>query len=171
MKTLITYSSLTGNTRKVAESIFNVIDGEKIMIPVSEVGELKDYDRVIVGFWVDKGDANQEARDFMALLENKTVGIFGTIGARPDSPHAEKCINNVAARVAAKNKVTATFLCQGAIDPKIIAQMLRMAASPDNPHPITEERKKLWQDAASHPDADDLENARKTFAVFNLQHR
>lgn len=167
MKTLVTYSTLTGNTRKVGEAIFEIIEGEKDILPIKEVKDLTSYDRVIVGFWVDKGDANQEAQEFMRKLENKTVGIYATIGAYPDSDHASKCMTNVSDRVARNNQVLATFMCQGAIDPKIIERIKQMAALPNNPHPVTTDREKLWADAAKHPDQHDLENARKAFSAFN----
>ena len=62
MKTLVTYSTLTGNTKKVAEAVFEAVNGEKKLLPVKEVKNHEDYDKIIVGYWVDKGDANEESK-------------------------------------------------------------------------------------------------------------
>ncbi len=168
MKTLITYSTLTGNTQKVAEAIFEILEGEKEIMPMKNVKDLASYGRIIAGFWVDKGEANQEAGEFIGKLKNKELGIFGTLGAYHDSDHATRCIANVIARVSKHNKVIATFLCQGAIDPKIITRIKEMAALSSGRNAITPERKQLWKDAAGHPDQQDLENAKRIFSVFNL---
>ena len=52
MKTLIVYSSKTGNTRKVAEAIHAVLPAGTDIFPVSEAPEPDAYDFVVVGYWV-----------------------------------------------------------------------------------------------------------------------
>lgn len=55
MKTLVIYSSLTGNTKKVARAVAEVLP-ECTMLPVEEAPSRVDgYDLVAVGYWVDKG--------------------------------------------------------------------------------------------------------------------
>ena len=121
MKTLVTYSTLTGNTKKVAEAVFEAVSGEKEIMDIKSIKETDGYDRILVGYWVDKGDANEEAKKFMETLKNKKVGTFGTLGAYPDSEHAQKCVEKISEALKANgNTVVAEFICQGAIDPKII---------------------------------------------------
>ena len=121
MKTLVTYSTLTGNTKKVAEAVFEAVSGEKEIMDIKSIKETDGYDRILVGYWVDKGDANEEAKKFMETLKNKKVGTFGTLGAYPDSEHAQKCVEKISGALKANNNmVVAEFICQGAIDPKII---------------------------------------------------
>ena len=62
MKTLVTYSTLTGNTKKVAEAVFEAVSGEKEIMDIKSIKETDGYDRILVGYWVDKGDANEEAK-------------------------------------------------------------------------------------------------------------
>ena len=53
MKTLIVYSSLTGNTKKVAEAIAAVLPGCDLL-PVEEApASVEGYDLVALGYWVD----------------------------------------------------------------------------------------------------------------------
>ena len=127
MKTLITYSTLTGNTKKVAEAVFEAVSGEKELLPVKEVKNHEDYDKIIVGHWVDKGDANEESKKFMELIKNKKVGTFGTLGAYPDSDHAKNCVKKISDSLKENNnEIIAEFICQGAIDPKLMEVMRKM---------------------------------------------
>lgn len=138
MKTLVTYSTLTGNTKKVAEAVFEAVSGEKEIMDIKSIKEADGYDRILVGYWVDKGDANEEAKKFMETLKNKKVGTFGTLGAYPDSEHAQKCVEKISEALKANgNTIVAEFICQGAIDPKIIETMRKMGSN--GPHAPTPE--------------------------------
>ena len=51
------------------------------------------------------------------------VGLFGTLGAYPDSPHAKGCIRdseNMLKISGKNNNVLGSFLCLGKIDEKLI---------------------------------------------------
>jgi flavodoxin len=162
VKTLVAYSSLTGNTRRVAEAIFASLKGDKAILPISEAGDGAGFERIIIGFWVDKGDANEEALAFIEKLKGKALGVFATLGADPTSEHAKKCLDGVLARLLAKgNEVKASFICRGAIDPVLIE---RVKAKWGGQAP--QARVDSWTEAASHPDEKDFANARAAFAAF-----
>ncbi|HHQ8779924.1 TPA: flavodoxin family protein, partial [Clostridioides difficile] len=56
MKSLILYSSLTGNTKKIACSIYEAIQGKKEIKNISELVDdsidYENYDIVFLGYWV-----------------------------------------------------------------------------------------------------------------------
>ena len=86
MKILVTYSSKTGNTKKLAEGIYEGLgEMEKEILPMSEVKSLDAYDTVLAGYWVDKGGANEEAAAFLKEISGKKVGVFATLAFWPDS--------------------------------------------------------------------------------------
>ncbi len=165
MKILITYSSWTGNTKKVAEAIHEEIGGD--LKPMKEAANWADYDFIAMGFFVDKGFAGTEALKYMSEVKNKKVGLFGTMGAEPESEHG-KGVLKAGRELMAKNnnELLCEFLSQGAIDPEIIEKMRKMAAKQGENarHQITHEREKRWEDAKSHPDEQDLANAKKAFS-------
>ena len=70
MKTLIIYSSKTGNTRSIAEAIHEALPDSDIL-PVENAPAPEtlpgEYGMVCVGYWVDKGMPDAKAR---AYLEN-----------------------------------------------------------------------------------------------------
>ena len=58
MKGLIVYSSLSGNTKKIAEAIAEVAeDSELISVREFQSSMLANFDLFYIGYWVDKGEA------------------------------------------------------------------------------------------------------------------
>ena len=56
MKTLVIYSSLTGNTKKLAQAIANEMeDTEIISVDEFRVSMMDNFDFFMIGYWVDKG--------------------------------------------------------------------------------------------------------------------
>lgn len=91
----------------------------------------------------------------------KKVGVFFTLGAFPDSPHAEESFRNGSALLGEDCEVVAKFWCQGAIDPKLTEWMSKLPA--EHPHAPNPERLRRWAEAAKHPDGNDLEAAKDAF--------
>jgi hypothetical protein len=82
------------------------------------------------------------------------VGLFGTLGADPRSDHARELAEKTEALAAEKNTCLGSFLCRGKIDPAVIEMFKKLP--PDNPHALTEERRKYYEEAAKHPDGADI---------------
>ncbi len=161
MNTLLTYSSKTGNTKRVADAIYEVLPEGTVYTAIDEDIDLEKFDNVVVGFWVDKGLPNSEAKDFIEKIEGKNVAIFGTLGAYPDSDHARECMQKTRDILEGKNKLIGEFICQGAVDPKLIEIFKTFPKG--HPHYLDEARKKRHKDASTHPDESDFENARLVF--------
>jgi flavodoxin len=161
MKSLVVYSSRTGNTRKIAEAIHSVMPEGTQLSAVENAPDPEGYDFLALGFWVDKGAPDTAMALYMEEVRGKSVGLFGTLGAWPDSDHARESMQRAVDRVEG-NTVLGTFLCQGKVDPKLLAAMAKMGEK--SPHPMTEERKARLEEAARHPNEDDCEQARKVFA-------
>lgn len=161
MKTLIAYSSKTGNTRKVGEAVLKAFPQGEIK-DISEVDDIHNYDLVVVGTWIDKGTADTKALKFIETIEDKKVAYFFTLGAYPSSKHAEDCIGAIDKVFTEKgNEILGRFHCQGAIDPKLTAWMSTLPA--EHPHSPNPERLKRWEDASKHPNEEDLQSAYRVF--------
>ncbi len=159
MKTLVVYSSLTGNTKKVAQALAAVMP-ECILVSVEEApASVEEYDLVAVGYWVDRGMPDSKTRAWLENVKDTKLAFFGTLGAWPDSDHAKECIaqgEKLALEPARGNTVFGSWLCQGKIDPKVLEVMAKMAG---NVHPMTPERKARIEEAAKHPDENDCRRA------------
>lgn len=163
MKTLIAYSSRTGNTKMVAEAIGEVIENSQV-IDIKDEPNIESYDNIIVGYWTDKGKADPIADKFLKEIKNKNCGVFATLGYYADTDYAKDIINygkNIL--LDNNNKVHTAFICQGKIDPKLAEKFKSQSDSTNN---SDDERSKRHEEAKSHPDSKDLENAKEAFSDF-----
>jgi len=156
MKAAVVYSTLTGNTKKVAEAFCAGLGDGAELFDVANAPDPSAFDLVAVGFWVDRGHPDQKSMGYMKKVTGKKVFSFFTLGAKPKSAHAFKCAYTAASYYGAGCEQIGSWHCQGAIDPKLIEQMRKMPKVPGNPHAATTETEARWAAAASHPDAEDL---------------
>ncbi|MBU5425372.1 flavodoxin family protein [Tissierella pigra] len=159
MKTSIVYSSLTGNTKKVADEILKIMPEGTEIYDLKDLNHSLDDELLILGYWVDKANPNKEMYQFMESLKGKKIITFGTLGAYPDSSHAKEVKENTVKILEKNNEVLGTFLCQGKINPKI-TEMFMKNGGENNVHTMTPERLKRHEDAAKHPNEEDFSNAR-----------
>lgn len=161
-KILVTYSSKTGNTKKLAEGIFEGLgEMDKTICPISEVKALDSYDIILVGYWVDKGGPNSEAAEFLKTIQNKKVGIFATLAFWPDSQHGYDSVLNGEKLVKENNHVIGKYICQGKLDEKIIEVFEKMPEG--NPHRPDSEKRKRYKISANHPSKADIAVAAEMF--------
>ncbi|MDL2260222.1 flavodoxin family protein [Deltaproteobacteria bacterium OttesenSCG-928-K17] len=161
MKALVIYSTLTGNTKKVAEGILAGLPEGSALADVKDSPSPEAYDLVVPGFWVDQGHADKAMLAYFENLKNKKAAFFFTLGAYPDSEHADEVAADTEKRLKENgNTVLGHFRCQGKVDPKLLERMKQMLP-PDHPHAqMTPERKARLDEAAKHPDDQDLARAK-----------
>ena len=109
MNTTLIYSSLTGNTRKVAK-----VMAQELGIKIKRPGELTDLEGVELLFLGSGVYANRPGRSLRRLLNNLPslagvkVALFGTYGFRPNQ------LNWLARCVGKKGgEVLGRFSCKG----------------------------------------------------------
>ena len=86
MSYLVTYFSQTGNTRKVAEAIFEVIPGKKILKPIDEVDTLDGYDLAFIGFPIMQFGPPMTVKKFIGEhATGKKIALFITHAMPPVS--------------------------------------------------------------------------------------
>ena len=110
----IIYSSKTGNTKKLAEAIYNTLPQNKC----DYYGTVDKIDDVLsnviyIGFWTEKGNADHLTIDFLNKLKNKKIFLFGTAGYGESEKYFEGIINNVKKNIDSSNTIIGSFMCQG----------------------------------------------------------
>ncbi|NLY46213.1 MAG: flavodoxin [Tissierella sp.] len=158
MKMSIVFSSLTGNTKKVAEEILQIMPKGTDIYDLKELDHGLEDELLVLGYWVDRANPNKEMVEFMETFKDKKIITFGTLGAYPDSDHANETKENTTNILEKNNEVLGNFLCQGKINPKITEMFMK--GGEGKVHKMTPERLKRHQDAASHPNEEDFNNAR-----------
>lgn len=163
MKFLITYSSRTGNTKKVAEALAKAAPAESRLANVDEKPLADGYDVVFAGYWLDRGSSDDKGKKFLHSLHGKKVVLFETMGADPVSEHAYTGFANAGLALSEDNHVIGVLAIQGAIDPSLLETMRKLPK--DNPH-NSSFMEKAAKEAAKHPDEEDLKKAENYMKQF-----
>lgn len=156
MKSLVLWSSRTGNTKAVAQAIYDALPGEKDIVEEGREKDTSGYDVIFVGFWGFRRGADTAARRTLASLHNKKVAIYGTAGTYPDSAAARDYLANAAALLPEDSTCLGTFICQGRVHSFHIGKRSEHA---QKVHPMTPERLKRLEEAEKHPNEEDFRNA------------
>ncbi|MGQ9673397.1 MAG: flavodoxin [Candidatus Aminicenantales bacterium] len=156
---LVTYYSLTGNTQQVAEAIFAHLPEPKVLLPISKVENMNEYDLIFIGFPVHSHSLPPQVEKFLRRIPSgKKIALFSTHGALTGSPLAREAIEH-AVVTASQAKIVSTFSCRGKVSLQALEVLRR---SPEH---------EAWADMAAsarpHPNANDLEEAR-AFAQWVL---
>lgn len=150
MKQLVVYSSQGGNTKKLAESAFSRLSGDKDIYPVAQAPDPAGYDAVVVGFWFQGGQPDAASQEY--LKKCKAVAklfLVATHGAAADSDIARMGMNK-ARELAGGANIIGAFSCQG----EVPANVLESAANKDPQPPWLKDA----ETAKGHPDNNDLYN-------------
>jgi flavodoxin len=152
MKILITYFTQTGNTKKVAQAIYEAMGATREILPIKEVKDPDGYDVIFCGFPVHSHSVPQSVENFIKMIPaGKKIALFTTHGSLRGGTLATTAIEH-AVSLASKLKVLGTFGCRGKVDPKIIEALIK---KPEH---------QAWAETAksadNHPDKSDLEDAR-----------
>ena len=162
MKLLIMYSSRTGNTRRLAEGIATYLpEFEVNLLPVEEADALPEADAYLVGYWADRGHADEKSQALIGRLAGKKVGLFGTLGAYPYGKHARHILEAVEERLPEDCILLGSFLCQGPVDPALLERFRRLPA--DDPHAQAPAARERHAVAARHPNDLDAQYAAALF--------
>ena len=154
MKILVTYYSESGNTKKLAEAIYDAIEEPgKEILPVQEVQSVDSYDLIFCGFPVQASTVPGKIVKFLKnIQEGKKVAIFATHGSLRGGQLAVTAFE-YAASLPPKAHILGTFGCRGKVKAEIIDALMKQVEH------------KAWaeeaQSAITHPDEADLEDGRE----------
>jgi flavodoxin I len=153
MKVLVTYYSQTGNTEKLARTIYNAIDTEKELLPIEAVPDTGGYGIIFVGFPVQAHSVPAKVLPFFKRLpEGQPIALFCTHGSLRGG-HLPKQALEHALSLSSKAKVLGTFAVRGNVSLPVIEAL---KAKPEH---------KAWAEEASgacgHPDDADLTDAKE----------
>ncbi|MFQ5722304.1 MAG: flavodoxin family protein [Candidatus Aminicenantales bacterium] len=158
---LVTYYSQTGNTKKVAQAIYEALPEEKVIKPLNQLEKEKidKYDLIFIGFPVQSHSVPLVVEAFLKIIPpNKKIALFSTHGSLTGSRLAREAIE-YASILTSKAKILGTFSCRGKVS---LAGLKALEKSPEH---------KAWSEmaysASIHPDEHDLADAR-TFAHWVL---
>ena len=69
----ILFCSLTGNTKKLADAIYETLPKDKCDYFGTNDSQVPQSDVCYIGFWTDKGNADQKTLELLSKLKNKKM--------------------------------------------------------------------------------------------------
>lgn len=120
MKTLITYSSKTNNTKKMAEAIYKKLKEfyDCDLEEISQDLDLDLYENILVGGYNDKAVLDKTSLKFIEKLAGKNIGLFATAGAGPETDQGKDFTSYMEGLLKDKNSL-GVYLLPGRVSDKL----------------------------------------------------
>jgi len=117
VKVLVAYMSKTGNTKKVAEAIFEEISDEKEIMPIDEIESIEGYDIAFLGFPIHMDGPDKKTARILEkhCINSRKVVLFITHAAPEDSPDLPPALDKFR-QAAGHANIVDMFDCQGQLD-------------------------------------------------------
>ena len=160
MSYAIVYSSKTGNTQLLADTLHNFLPQAECCYFGNPNPAAMEADTLYVGFWTDKGKADESSSDFLKQLREKQVFLFGTAGFGGSEEYFNKILKTVQKDLHSSNTVIGSFMCQGKMPMSVRQRYENMKKQPLH-LPNLDAMIENFDKALSHPDADDLERLKQ----------
>lgn len=158
----IVYSSKTGNTQRLAETIRAALSDQTLLYCGAPDAQALAADTIFVGFWTDKGSCDADTAAFIDTLRSQRVFLFGTCGFGGDVAYFDRILDSVEGKLPADTTLVGRFLCQGKMPQAVRSRYEKLAEDPDKRAQMTQMIAN-FDAALSHPDDNDL--AQLTAAV------
>lgn len=157
----IIFSSVTGNTEKLADTIHETLPQDMCDYFGGNELQVPESDLLYIGFWTDKGNADNKTLELLSKLKNKKIFLFGTAGFGGSDTYFNKILEQVRQSIDSSNEVIGAYMCQGKMPQSVRDRYIKMKENPEHPANL-EMLIENFDRALSHPDADDLERLKKT---------
>ena len=160
MSYAIVFSSKTGNTRLLADTLRASLPQNECTYFGAPAPEALEAETLYIGFWTDKGHADDTLTAFLQTLKGKQVFLFGTAGFGGSAPYFEKILAATRQALDGSNTVIGSFMCQGKMPVSVRQRYEAMKAKPLH-IPNLDALIENFDKALSHPDAADLEQLKQ----------
>lgn len=160
MSYAIVFSSKTGNTRLLADTLRASLPQNECTYFGAPAPEALEAETLYIGFWTDKGHADDTLTAFLQNLKGKRVFLFGTAGFGGSAPYFEKILAATRKALDGSNTVIGSFMCQGKMPVSVRQRYEAMKAKPLH-IPNLDALIENFDKALSHPDAADLEQLKQ----------
>jgi len=160
MKNLVVYSSKTGNTKKLAEALYEHIPGEKQIAPVSEAPDPGDFTFIAAGFRIENGEPDPEIQEYLKkILDDCQVFLFATHASERGSDIVKAAMKK-ARDLAKRARIVGEFDCLGEVPEDKLNEARQQTPEP------------AWvkdaEKAKGHPDQEDIREMLKLIDSLDL---
>lgn len=162
MKVLVVWSSVTGNTEKIAKAAARGCPGAEVFA-ADKAPDPARYGRIFLAFWCDKGEIDANSLAYLGRIRDAAkdrgapidVAFFGTMGGDPQSERGRQWLERKVAEQTGAGELIRPIgarLWQGRVAPQVVEMMKRVM-------PMPPERLARIEAAAVHPTEEDERQA------------
>jgi len=160
MKNLVVYSSKTGNTKKLAQAIYEHIPGEKEIKAVSEAPDPGDFTFIAAGFRIENGEPDQEMQEYLKkIIDDCQVFLFATHASERGSDIVKNAMKK-ARELAGRARIVGEYDCLGEVPEEKLEEARQQSPQP--------EWIKNAEKAKGHPDEEDVRELLKLLDSLDL---
>ena len=167
MKFSIVYSSRTGNTKLLAETIRDALPAGDCVYFGEPAPEALEADCVYAGFWTDKGRCDDAAAEFLKTLTTQKLFLFGTAGFGGTPAYFQQILQRTEEVLPASVQVIGRYMCQGKMPLSVRKRYESMQDSPEF-GPRMAMLIENFDRALTHPDQRDLAALREQLPASAL---
>ena len=156
---MVLYQSETGNTKKLATSIFAALPGmAKDLRSIDELSSPPEASTYFIGFCVHRGTCSLEIGNLLSTISGRNVALFGTCGAGNTDNYYKNIENSARIWLEDDNAYLGGFFCQG----KMPLQIRQKYESMKNDQNAGQMDMYIhnFDEAITHPDSLDVEHAK-----------
>jgi flavodoxin len=161
LKNLVIYASETGNTKMLAEEVYNAIPssmGEKAIVDVHQWNGTLDAENYFIGFWANRGSCSLEILDILSSLHRRNISLFGTCGMGNSKQYYDSLEQNARVWIADDNNFIGSYFCLGKMPYEIRDKYESCRGKYDDAK--IDQMIVFFNQALTHPNRTDLQNAR-----------
>ena len=113
MKIAIVYDSITGNTKMLADAIYEKCEKYDACLYKEYDNEILNADLIFIGSWTDKGLPSDKIKSVYEKIKNKKVFVFGTCGFGGNAEYYKKIFDNTLKYIDSSNVIVDYYFCSG----------------------------------------------------------
>lgn len=151
MSYAIVYTSLTGNTARLAQALRDALPAADCLYFGAPDAAALAADTIYAGFWTDKGTCDKPMEDFLRSLTNQKAFLFGTAGFGGAPTYFDQILARVRGNLADGVTLLGGWMCQGKMPQSVRDRYAAMEESPRRTAMIEN-----FDKALTHPDEADL---------------
>lgn len=156
---LVLYQSESGNTKKIAATIFSHLPGtSKDLIDITTDKTIPEARVYFIGFCVHCGSCSMAVSDFLGALSGKQIALFATCGMGCSPEYYSSIEHSASVWIESDNEYLGAFICQGKMPQKVRRKYESIRTAENAPRISLCLRN--FDEALTHPDSLDLEHAK-----------
>ena len=154
MKYAVVYQSESGNTRAVAETIYqSIISEDKVICDIDTDSTPPEADVYFIGFGIHNNNCSIDMVNYMEEIQDAKYALFMTCGYTPSEKYKQKLMKNLDIWLPEDSKLLGTYLCQGKVHD--LQKSVMVNKMPER----SQELQYMFEQGESHPDRQDLQDA------------